>query len=433
MSFSRKNWSALSSLTRQWTVEDEEEVEREKRRKTRGSSTSADTDESPTEEIKLQTSSVSGTVEAGDSSGDSGGGLAQLQMDFVEMLRVRDERRRMRHVETLRKHKEGEEGDIEDNLDREPHVELLGEKQDDELRDNVQCCKEALVLSEPSDTHEKRNGSTNQDSTSLTPTKSSRKFVSSVSISFDKSPSSPPATSGVFSPLSPRSPPTQDSEVEPSYSPTHSGSMSPTPNGDTLTHENGSPSNFEPAPKPAFTRQSSRTASFRMMRKKEEERMPMQRSASMRTSAKTFESNKLALLNTQSPEQEDEQQSPFQRNSGQRISSRSIQEKMERLSQASQKWQITKSPIVHKTVCLADEVSRKRELFEKEQEGSEKINLFSKQDFRSFSSGISDRVNRWVQKKTFTVSPSHCPSDLRHVNISSKKSLFERGQEQDHK
>ncbi|TMS15884.1 Troponin I, slow skeletal muscle [Larimichthys crocea] len=33
MSISRKNWSALSSLARQWTMEDEEEVEREKRRR----------------------------------------------------------------------------------------------------------------------------------------------------------------------------------------------------------------------------------------------------------------------------------------------------------------------------------------------------------------------------------------------------------------
>lgn len=41
-------------LARQWTVEDEEEVEREKRRKTREST--ADSDESPTEETKPQTS-----------------------------------------------------------------------------------------------------------------------------------------------------------------------------------------------------------------------------------------------------------------------------------------------------------------------------------------------------------------------------------------
>ncbi|XP_051516538.1 ladinin-1-like [Myxocyprinus asiaticus] len=424
MSISRKNWSALSSLTRQWTVEDEEEVEREKRRKTRGSSTATDTDESPTEETKPKTSSR--PAETGDSSGDSGGGLGQLQLDFVEMLRVRDERRRMRHVESLRKHKEEEEGVRDDSLDEEPHVELLGEKQDEELRDNIQHCVAALMSSEPSETHEKQNGSTNQDLTSPTPTKSSRKFVSSLSISFDKSPSSSLATSRVFSPLSPRSLTTPDPGVEPPSSPSNSGSMSPTPNGYTLTHENGLPSNFEPAPKPAFTRQSSRTVSFRMMRNKEEDRMPMQRSASVRTAAKTFVSNK-------SPDQEDEQQSPFQRNSRQRISSRSIQEKMERLAQASQKWEIIKSPTVHKTVCLADEVSRKRELFEKEQEGLEKIQMFSKQDFRTFSSGISDRINRWVQKKTFTVSPSHSPSDLRHVNISGKKSLFERGQEQDHK
>lgn len=41
-------------LARQWTVEDDEEVEREKRRKTRESIT--DTDESPTGETEPQTS-----------------------------------------------------------------------------------------------------------------------------------------------------------------------------------------------------------------------------------------------------------------------------------------------------------------------------------------------------------------------------------------
>lgn len=35
--------------------------------------------------------------------------VEQMQLDFVEMLRVRDERRRMRHVETLRRQKEEEE------------------------------------------------------------------------------------------------------------------------------------------------------------------------------------------------------------------------------------------------------------------------------------------------------------------------------------
>ncbi|XP_016416241.1 ladinin-1 [Sinocyclocheilus rhinocerous] len=435
MSISRKNWSALSTLARQWTVEDEEEVEREKRRKTREST--ADMDESPTEETKPQTSS--GPADAGD----SGGGLAQLQMDFVEMLRVRDERRRMRHVETLRKNKEEDDGGKETGPDAEPHVELLGDQQDEELFKNIQRCVETFMSAEPptnsrdSETQEKQeNGGTNQDSTSTNsqpPSKASRKFVSSLSISFDKSPTSPSATSRLVSPLSPKSPPPQSPRVESPRSPTHSGSMSPTPNGDAARHENGSPSNFEPAAKPAFTRQSSRTVSFRMVKKKEEGNMPLQRSASVRIAAKTFESNK-------SSKQEEEQKTPFQRNSRQRLSSRSIQEKMERLAQASQKWEISKSPVVHQTVCLADEVSRKRELFEKEQEGSDRSHVFSKQEFRSFSSGLSDRINRWVQKKTFTVSsssssssPSHSPLDLRLVSISSKKSLFERGQDQDNK
>lgn len=87
-------------------------------------------------------SSVSGPAD----DGDSGGGAVQLQMDFVEMLRVRDERRRMRHVETLRKNKEEEEGG---SLDAEPHVELLGEKEDEELTKKIQHLVETFMSPEP--------------------------------------------------------------------------------------------------------------------------------------------------------------------------------------------------------------------------------------------------------------------------------------------
>lgn len=87
-------------------------------------------------------SSVSGPAD----DGDSGGGVVQLQMDFVEMLRVRDERRRMRHVETLRKNKEEEEGG---SLDVEPHVELLGEKEDEEFQKNIQHLVETFMSPEP--------------------------------------------------------------------------------------------------------------------------------------------------------------------------------------------------------------------------------------------------------------------------------------------
>lgn len=52
--------------------------------------------------------------------------MDQIQLDFVEMLRVRDERRRMRHVETLRQQKE--EGEAEgEACTGGGRVELLGD------------------------------------------------------------------------------------------------------------------------------------------------------------------------------------------------------------------------------------------------------------------------------------------------------------------
>ncbi|XP_065793370.1 ladinin-1 isoform X1 [Muntiacus reevesi] len=47
MSVNRKNWAALSSLTRQWTLEDEEEQERERRRRHRNLSFATDDEDLP--------------------------------------------------------------------------------------------------------------------------------------------------------------------------------------------------------------------------------------------------------------------------------------------------------------------------------------------------------------------------------------------------
>uniref|UniRef100_A0A3P8S212 Ladinin n=1 Tax=Amphiprion percula TaxID=161767 RepID=A0A3P8S212_AMPPE len=272
--------------------------------------------------------------------------VEQMQLDFVEMLRVRDEKRRMRHVETLRRQKEEEEVDEgEAGRGGSGRVEILGDL-DEEQGNNT-------FKTQP-------------------PSKSS------VSISLDKSPS----VSGSTSPMSPRSP------------------------------------NFEPTAKPAFVRQSSRTVSFRMMRKKEEETSPLQR-ASVRMASKKFE------CNTDQDEDEDKASS-FQR-SRQRISSRSIQEKMERLAQAAQqKSEATRSPdMTQRSLFLLDEVSRKRGLFEKEQPAQSLTSPgVSRQEFRSFTSGMSDRINRWMNKANQPGS-SHGPSDLRHVDINSKRSLFE--------
>ncbi|XP_023280977.1 ladinin-1-like [Seriola lalandi dorsalis] len=453
MSISRKNWSALSSLARQWTMEDEEEVEREKRRREKGSSSTADPD-APRE--ATTSDSAFGT----DSTSEKSQGLSsaeQIQLDFVEMLRVRDEKRRMRHVETLRRQKEEEEDEAEASRGGggvgvgggDARVELLGDL-DEEQGNMIPSVKTTSKPQPPrkpaSYIPSSRNSSSSSSSSTNTtnrqhengespntdpdPKPSSnpaRKFVSSVSISLDKSPS----FSGRTTPMSPCSPTTPLSPREhwpsPCQSPSPRGAQSPVHNGHTQeTSEDGSFSNHQQTTKPAFVRQSSRTISFRMMRKKEEESAPLQRSASVRMATKKFESN------TDQDQNEDEDKpSSFTRSSRQRVSSRSIQEKMERLAQAAQKSEMTRSPdVTQRTLFLLEEVSRKRGLFEKEQQEAAPVSPgVSRQEFRSFASGMSDRINRWLNKSN-QAGPSHSPTDLRHVDITSKKSLFEnRGED----
>ncbi|XP_029995374.1 ladinin-1 [Sphaeramia orbicularis] len=435
MSISRKNWSALSSLARQWTVEDEEEVEREKRRRVRSSSSAADpdTDFSQTPGGDTPTGDrTRGTATSETSQGLSS--VEQMQLDFVEMLRDRDERRRMRHVETLRRQKETEEGE------GGARVELLGDLEEDGCFDETPSSKpqqqapKTASFSPRSSISRSSNDSSsnithgqcengessskNRDSKPISnPT---RKFVSSVSISLDKSPS----VSGRSTPMSPCSPTAPFSPREHCFS--SMGVESHVQNGHTQeTSVNGS-SNFEQTTKPAFVRQSSRTISFRMMRKKEEDSAPLQRSASVRMTSKKFESN-----TDQNPE-EDKTPS-FQRNSRQRMSSRSIQEKMERLAQAAQKSEMTRSPdVAQRTLFLMEEVSRKRGIFEKDQQqqtASPTSPGVTRQEFRNFTSGMSDRISRWISKTNQSGS-SHCATDLRHVNISSKRSLFENRDEE---
>ncbi|XP_076597934.1 ladinin-1 [Chaetodon auriga] len=445
MSISRKNWSALSRLARQWTREDEEEVEREKRRRVKSASSAADPDDdfSPTHGDTPTGDSTSGT----DSTRETSQGLSsveQIQLDFVEMLRVRDEKRRIRHVEMLRRQKEAEEDAAEAGGEGGgARVELLGDLDEDQggVLPSVKATSKPQPPPKRASSINSSRSNSSSSSTDITnrqhengessgkdpepkpPSNPARKFVSSVSISLDKS----PTTSRCTTPMSPRSPTTPLSPGEhwpsPRQSPSPRGPQSPVQNGHTQeTSGDGSPSNngnFEQTTQPAFIKRSSRTVSFRMIRKKEEESTSLQRSASVRMASKKFDSN------TDQNEDEDKASS-FQRNSRQRISSRSIQEKMERLAHAAQKSEVTRSPdVTQRTLFLLDEVSRKRGLFEKEQAAACTTSPgVSRQEFRSFASGMSDRINRWLNK-TNQPGSSHSPADLRHVDITSKRSLFE--------
>ncbi|XP_008412008.1 ladinin-1 [Poecilia reticulata] len=442
MSISRKNWSALSSLARQWTMEDEEEVEREKRRRVKSSSTpNQDGDSSPTSRTPPTSGGTSGT----ESSTETSQGLSsveQIQLDFVEMLRTRDEKRRMRQVEVLRRQKEEEEGDSKEGGgeggEEDARVVLLGEL--DEEKGNVYKPQPPTKTSSHSPTssgnsstrtsstktqHENGESSSREPAPKPKPASSTaRKFVSSVSISLDNAPS------GRTTPMSPGSPSAPLSPRDPCPSPCQStsshASQSPVQNGhEQEVSSNGSSSatgKLEQAAKPAFIRQSSRTLSFRMMKKKEEESAPLQRSASVRMVSKKFEAK--------TDHNEDEDKGSFQRNSRQRVSSRSIKEKMERLAQAAQKSDVPRSPdVTQRTLFLLEEVSRKRGLFEKDQQAQSPTSPgVSRSEFRSFTSGMSDRINTWLNKTSQPGSPLSL--DLRNVDISSKRSLFEsRGEE----
>ncbi|XP_038143242.1 ladinin-1 isoform X2 [Cyprinodon tularosa] len=407
MSISRKNWSALSSLARQWTMEDEEEAEREKRRRVKSSTAEQDADTSP---AKI-TPSTSGGISGTESSSETSQGqtsIEQMQLDFVEMLRVRDEKRRMRHVEVLRRQKEEEEGNLdasrEEGGEGDGRVVLLGEL--DEEKGSVfkpqppaKTTSYSTISNSKTVTNSAKTQPSNGESSRKDPTpepkpapNAARKFVSSVSISLDKTPS------GRTTPMSPCSPSASLSPQDPFPSPCQStsshGSQSPVQNGHTQA----------------------------MMKKKEEDISPLKRSASVRMASKKFE--------MKTDQNEDEDKGSFQRNSRQRVSSRSIKEKMEQLAQAAQRSDVPRSAdVTQRTLVLLEEVSRKRGLFEKDQkEQSSTGPGTSRSEFRNFASGMSDRINSWLNKSNQPGSPLSL--DLRHVDISSKRSLFEnRGEE----
>lgn len=74
--------------------------------------------------------------------------LEQMQLDFVEMLRARDEKRRIRLVETLRQQKEEEENDEEARDGAgggDARVVVLGEL--DEVKDVVSKPKPPIKTS----------------------------------------------------------------------------------------------------------------------------------------------------------------------------------------------------------------------------------------------------------------------------------------------
>lgn len=94
--------------------------------------------------------------------------MEQVQLDFVEMLRVRDERRRMRHVETLRQQKDGGEDEAEVSKGGGARVELLGDMDEE---------KESVVKPQPPVKTSSHSPTSSKSRTSISSKKVRRKLL----------------------------------------------------------------------------------------------------------------------------------------------------------------------------------------------------------------------------------------------------------------
>ncbi|XP_028652814.2 ladinin-1 isoform X3 [Erpetoichthys calabaricus] len=515
MSLSRKNWSALSSLTRQWTVEDEEEVEREKRRRNRSFCSTSEAPEEEAQGAALPQHSARDELDhANYKEGD---------LHFLDMLKSRDEERQQRQLETLmQQREEGEEGTLTIKGEDGGQRRIIAETQSKQVSSPEknfmavlngkrtpypeEAKKKTLEMREEQEqrrlveavTRQKKDGSTEYSDTreretrkaksppritskspksgleaddneeinnqflEMLQTKESRrqrrslksmgasiesgrqeeplhqspaqttqykgpqdtenagseaadakdevvhksenkspskKFVSSLSISFDKSADSR-KTPSPLSPVSPSNPVHLRTVFKDKSIPA------------TRTQENMENGPDKQTTEPAMSiSRIKRSSSLRYPSRKED---------------------KMGRLQQDSNGKE-ESTAPFQRNTKLRNSSRTIEEKLERLAMAAQKSELVKSPtIAHKEFYLpADDIARKRDIFEREATSTESSSgSSSRKEKLGFAKGISERISQWVAK-TQSSQTTVGSKDYRKGDVSRKRNIWEdRGESQ---
>ncbi|XP_028652813.2 ladinin-1 isoform X2 [Erpetoichthys calabaricus] len=552
MSLSRKNWSALSSLTRQWTVEDEEEVEREKRRRNRSFCSTSEAPEEEAQGAALPQHSARDELDhANYKEGD---------LHFLDMLKSRDEERQQRQLETLmQQREEGEEGTLTIKGEDGGQRRIIAETQSKQVSSPEknfmavlngkrtpypeEAKKKTLEMREEQEqrrlveavTRQKKDGSTEYSDTreretrkaksppritskspksgleaddneeinnqflEMLQTKESRrqrrslksmgasiesgrqeeplhqspaqttqykgpqdtenagseaadakdevvhksenkspskKFVSSLSISFDKSADSR-KTPSPLSPVSPSNPVHlrtvfKDKSI-PATRTQENMENGPDKNvnerAEVSRQQEGNPERSEHVQEDSFKRLSSRSTSFRTT----EPAMSIsriKRSSSLRYPSR--KEDKMGRLQQDSNGKE-ESTAPFQRNTKLRNSSRTIEEKLERLAMAAQKSELVKSPtIAHKEFYLpADDIARKRDIFEREATSTESSSgSSSRKEKLGFAKGISERISQWVAK-TQSSQTTVGSKDYRKGDVSRKRNIWEdRGESQ---
>ncbi|XP_028652817.2 ladinin-1 isoform X5 [Erpetoichthys calabaricus] len=419
MSLSRKNWSALSSLTRQWTVEDEEEVEREKRRRNRSFCSTSEAPEEEAQGAALPQHSARDELDhANYKEGD---------LHFLDMLKSRDEERQQRQLETLmQQREEGEEGTLTIKGEDGGQRRIIAETQSKQVSSPEKNFMAVLAADAKDEVvHKSENKSP------------SKKFVSSLSISFDKSADSR-KTPSPLSPVSPSNPVHlrtvfKDKSI-PATRTQENMENGPDKNvnerAEVSRQQEGNPERSEHVQEDSFKRLSSRSTSFRQTTEPAMSISRIKRSSSLRYPSR--KEDKMGRLQQDSNGKE-ESTAPFQRNTKLRNSSRTIEEKLERLAMAAQKSELVKSPtIAHKEFYLpADDIARKRDIFEREATSTESSSgSSSRKEKLGFAKGISERISQWVAK-TQSSQTTVGSKDYRKGDVSRKRNIWEdRGESQ---
>ncbi|XP_039604662.1 ladinin-1 isoform X4 [Polypterus senegalus] len=400
-------------LTRQWTVEDEEEVEREKRRRNRSF---CSTSEAPEEEAQAAALPHHSARDEPDTAHSKEGDL-----HFLDMLKSREEERQRRQLETLmQQREEDEEGTLRIKGEDGGQQRSMAETQSKQ----VSSPENNFMAVPAADAKDK----VVQKSENKSP---SKKFVSSLSISFDKSADSR-KTPSPLSPVSPSNPVHlrtvfKDKSI-PATRTQENMENGPDKNvnerAEVSRQQEVNPDRSEHVQEDAFKRLSSRSTSFRQTTEPAVSISRIKRSSSLRYPSR--KEDKMGRLQQDSNGKE-ESTAPFQRNTKLRISSRTIEEKLERLAMAAQKSELVKSPtIAHKEFYLpADDIARKRDIFEREATGAENSSgSSSRKEKFGFAKGISERISQWVAK-TQSSQTTVGSKDYSKGDVSRKRNIWE--------
>ncbi|XP_005995533.1 ladinin-1 [Latimeria chalumnae] len=416
MSISRKNWSALSRLARQRTLEDEEEVERERRRRNRSYSSTSDVENlKPDNDTNVkQASPQSVPQDKGiPESPDSAVFEDAQEEQFLEMLKVREQKRRRRHLEILEKQKQLQESG--GSQEGEEEVKILGDREKEKEEKKKEKTEEQRN-SEGRVNEKQSNGVEETAPTSPvmkgekppcspishreTPPKHSNQiYISSLKSPVEKGKetqqvyleirSSKKTVKSPTSPLSPDHKETQELVMRSPRAPEEKNS----PSKEEQHGESGgeSPTTTDVP----FRRFSSRGTSLRVVSRKEQPSSSFQRSASLRMSNKSLK----------------------------------IEEKLEKYAVAIQKSETIKSPTVTKKDFFlpVEGVASKRNMFEKEATSpGAKSPTTKKENYRLFS-GVASRINQWISKaQGADDSSSSSSKHLKQGDFTTKRSLWEK-------